>query len=207
MSDKRGISTERVAPRKVSGSHPSTVTVGSLSCFLSAFESFRVGYISQCSTMSPSLSVKGKESGAARILGSGTSGMCAGGSRVSRSADWRAGVAELLVFHPVDTIAKRLMSNKAKVRSGSPAFKCRSLCSPPARSPSRTFRRSSSASTQRLRSRRGSSRCSPGSGTPRGTRSHSGYTSTAGSRISTTSSRRTTRRSSRTRLASAKASS
>lgn len=27
-----------------------------------------------------------------------------------------AGVAELLVFHPVDTIAKRLMSNKNKVR-------------------------------------------------------------------------------------------
>jgi hypothetical protein len=25
------------------------------------------------------------------------------------------GVAELLIFHPVDTIAKRLMSNKAKV--------------------------------------------------------------------------------------------
>ena len=25
------------------------------------------------------------------------------------------GVSELLIFHPVDTIAKRLMSNKAKV--------------------------------------------------------------------------------------------
>ncbi|WVN85652.1 uncharacterized protein L203_100801 [Cryptococcus depauperatus CBS 7841] len=36
------------------------------------------------------------ESGAARILGSGTSG-----------------IAELLVFHPVDTVAKRLMTNKA----------------------------------------------------------------------------------------------
>jgi len=48
--------------------------------------------------MSPSLSGKGSESGAARVLGSGTSG-----------------VAELLIFHPVDTIAKRLMSNKAKV--------------------------------------------------------------------------------------------
>ncbi|KAI0261386.1 mitochondrial carrier [Gloeopeniophorella convolvens] len=47
--------------------------------------------------MSPTLAVKGKESGTARILGSGTSG-----------------VAELLIFHPVDTIAKRLMSNKAK---------------------------------------------------------------------------------------------
>lgn len=27
----------------------------------------------------------------------------------------RLGVAELVVFHPVDTIAKRLMSNKGKV--------------------------------------------------------------------------------------------
>lgn len=27
------------------------------------------------------------------------------------------GVAELLIFHPVDTVAKRLMSNKAKVHS------------------------------------------------------------------------------------------
>ncbi|OCH88160.1 mitochondrial carrier [Obba rivulosa] len=48
--------------------------------------------------MAPTLNVKGKESGAARILGSGA-----------------AGVAELIVFHPVDTIAKRLMSNKSKV--------------------------------------------------------------------------------------------
>ncbi|KAI0075844.1 mitochondrial carrier [Panus rudis PR-1116 ss-1] len=48
--------------------------------------------------MSPTIKVKGNESGAARILGSGASG-----------------VAELLVFHPVDTIAKRLMSNKTKV--------------------------------------------------------------------------------------------
>lgn len=48
--------------------------------------------------MAPTLNVKGSESGTARVLGSGTSG-----------------VAELLVFHPVDTIAKRLMSNKSKV--------------------------------------------------------------------------------------------
>nr|GAT61132.1 mitochondrial carrier protein [Mycena chlorophos] len=48
--------------------------------------------------MSPPLSSKGKESGTARVLGSGASG-----------------VAELLVFHPVDTVAKRLMSNKAKM--------------------------------------------------------------------------------------------
>ncbi|KAM6500999.1 Mitochondrial carrier domain containing protein [Amanita muscaria] len=49
--------------------------------------------------MSPATSSSnGKESGMARILGSGTSG-----------------VAELLIFHPVDTVAKRLMSNKTKV--------------------------------------------------------------------------------------------
>ncbi|CDO75278.1 hypothetical protein BN946_scf184497.g9 [Trametes cinnabarina] len=48
--------------------------------------------------MSPTLNVKGSDSGAARILGSGASG-----------------IAELLLFHPVDTIAKRLMSNKTKV--------------------------------------------------------------------------------------------
>ncbi|PFH53539.1 hypothetical protein AMATHDRAFT_137322 [Amanita thiersii Skay4041] len=49
--------------------------------------------------MSPPMSSgKGKDSAAARILGSGASG-----------------VAELLIFHPVDTVAKRLMSNKAKV--------------------------------------------------------------------------------------------
>ncbi|KAF8317346.1 mitochondrial carrier protein [Clavulina sp. PMI_390] len=52
--------------------------------------------------MSPSIGSKGKESGTARVLGSGTSG-----------------IAELLVFHPVDTIAKRLMSNKATVNFGS----------------------------------------------------------------------------------------
>ncbi|KAF3912817.1 Mitoferrin-1 [Arthrobotrys entomopaga] len=39
-----------------------------------------------------------RESGAARVLGSGT-----------------AGIAELAVFHPVDTIAKRLMSNYGKI--------------------------------------------------------------------------------------------
>lgn len=38
-----------------------------------------------------------RESPTARLLGSGTSG-----------------IAELLVFHPVDTVAKRLMSNKDK---------------------------------------------------------------------------------------------
>lgn len=52
--------------------------------------------------MAPSLSVKGSESGTARLLGSGFSG-----------------VAELVVFHPVDTIAKRLMSNKSHVTASS----------------------------------------------------------------------------------------
>lgn len=42
------------------------------------------------------------ESGAARVVGSGS-----------------AGIAELLVFHPVDTIAKRLMSNQGKITSTS----------------------------------------------------------------------------------------
>ncbi|SGY97675.1 BQ5605_C035g11418 [Microbotryum silenes-dioicae] len=45
--------------------------------------------------MSP-IAAGGKDSHAARIVGSGT-----------------AGIAELMLFHPVDTIAKRLMSNKA----------------------------------------------------------------------------------------------
>ena len=54
-------------------------------------------------TMAPALGSAGKEfkreSGTARLLGAGS-----------------AGIAELLVFHPVDTIAKRLMSNSTKVR-------------------------------------------------------------------------------------------
>ncbi|KAF2002518.1 mitochondrial carrier [Amniculicola lignicola CBS 123094] len=41
-----------------------------------------------------------KESGAARVLGAGC-----------------AGIAELMVFHPVDTTAKRLMSNYGKITS------------------------------------------------------------------------------------------
>ncbi|KAE9975989.1 hypothetical protein BLS_002305 [Venturia inaequalis] len=59
--------------------------------------------------MSPSLPVAGssakdykKESGAARVLGAGS-----------------AGLAELAVFHPVDTTAKRLMSNHGKITSAS----------------------------------------------------------------------------------------
>ena len=84
--------------------------------------------------MSPTLAVKGKESGTARVLGSGTSGTCyftsltpSNMARVLTSSYiWASlGVAELLIFHPVDTIAKRLMSNKAKVPTFSPfLYKC-----------------------------------------------------------------------------------
>lgn len=45
----------------------------------------------------PVVGGKHRESAQARLLGSGLSG-----------------VAELMVFHPVDTVAKRLMSNKDK---------------------------------------------------------------------------------------------
>ncbi|KAJ9149257.1 hypothetical protein NKR23_g4466 [Pleurostoma richardsiae] len=48
----------------------------------------------------PMASVRERESGVARLLGSGS-----------------AGIAELAVFHPVDTIAKRLMSNETRVRN------------------------------------------------------------------------------------------
>jgi len=54
--------------------------------------------------MSPTGSASGtpKESTLARLLGSGS-----------------AGIAELAVFHPVDTIAKRLMSNQGKILNAS----------------------------------------------------------------------------------------
>ncbi|KIH91450.1 hypothetical protein SPBR_01761 [Sporothrix brasiliensis 5110] len=48
--------------------------------------------------MSPPVGGVQKESNLARLLGSGS-----------------AGIAELAVFHPVDTIAKRLMSNEGKI--------------------------------------------------------------------------------------------
>ncbi|CAO3631494.1 unnamed protein product [Cunninghamella blakesleeana] len=48
--------------------------------------------------MSPPISTGKSESGTARFLGSGSSG-----------------ILELLLFHPVDTVAKRLMSNQTKV--------------------------------------------------------------------------------------------
>ncbi|KAK4175704.1 mitochondrial carrier domain-containing protein [Triangularia setosa] len=50
--------------------------------------------------MSPIAVGREKESNLARLLGSGS-----------------AGIAELAIFHPVDTIAKRLMSNEGKVSS------------------------------------------------------------------------------------------
>lgn len=50
--------------------------------------------------MSPPSTAREKESNLARLLGSGS-----------------AGIAELAVFHPVDTIAKRLMSNETRVAS------------------------------------------------------------------------------------------
>jgi hypothetical protein len=46
----------------------------------------------------PAAGIREKESNLARLLGSGS-----------------AGIAELAVFHPVDTIAKRLMSNQTRV--------------------------------------------------------------------------------------------
>lgn len=52
--------------------------------------------------MSPPAGGAHKESNVARLLGSGT-----------------AGIAELAIFHPVDTIAKRLMSNESRITSAS----------------------------------------------------------------------------------------
>ncbi|KAL2112989.1 hypothetical protein VUR80DRAFT_5749 [Thermomyces stellatus] len=48
----------------------------------------------------PAANLKEKESNTARLLGSGS-----------------AGIAELMMFHPVDTIAKRLMSNHGRITS------------------------------------------------------------------------------------------
>ena len=68
--------------------------------------------------MAPALNVKGAESGTARVLGSGLSGECSCELyKLAYKAEQNVvGVAELVIFHPVDTIAKRLMSNKSKVR-------------------------------------------------------------------------------------------
>ncbi|BGP44110.1 high copy suppressor of abf2 [Rhodotorula kratochvilovae] len=64
----------------------------------------------------------GKDSHAARILGSGTSGTLSSPPapprpRLTPRSRVIAGIAELIIFHPVDTVAKRLMSNKV---SGKP---------------------------------------------------------------------------------------
>lgn len=49
--------------------------------------------------MSPPIASGNSESGKARFAGSASSG-----------------ILELIIFHPVDTVAKRLMSNQTKVR-------------------------------------------------------------------------------------------
>ncbi|KAI2615159.1 mitochondrial carrier [Hypoxylon sp. NC1633] len=52
--------------------------------------------------MAPMVTGKERESNLARLLGSGS-----------------AGISELAVFHPVDTIAKRLMSNQTRIKNAS----------------------------------------------------------------------------------------
>ncbi|OTB04594.1 hypothetical protein M426DRAFT_261868 [Hypoxylon sp. CI-4A] len=52
--------------------------------------------------MAPMVTGKERESNLARLLGSGS-----------------AGISELAVFHPVDTIAKRLMSNQTRIKDAS----------------------------------------------------------------------------------------
>jgi hypothetical protein len=51
--------------------------------------------------MSPPIASGQSESGKARFAGSASSG-----------------ILELIIFHPVDTVAKRLMSNQTKVQYG-----------------------------------------------------------------------------------------
>jgi hypothetical protein len=58
--------------------------------------------------MSPPIASGKSESGTARFLGSGSSG-----------------ILELLIFHPVDTVAKRLMSNQTKVKQQQSDCFCR----------------------------------------------------------------------------------
>ncbi|KAG1434280.1 hypothetical protein G6F56_014373 [Rhizopus delemar] len=55
--------------------------------------------------MSPPISGSNSESGKARFLGSASSG-----------------ILELIIFHPVDTVAKRLMSNQNKVWESTRSF-------------------------------------------------------------------------------------
>ena len=59
-----------------------------------------------------------KESATARLLGSGmVSFLRRCFLNTKRYGLGSAGIAELAIFHPVDTIAKRLMSNQGKVTS------------------------------------------------------------------------------------------
>ncbi|KAG1172166.1 hypothetical protein G6F35_016940 [Rhizopus arrhizus] len=55
--------------------------------------------------MSPPISGNSSESGKARFLGSASSG-----------------ILELIIFHPVDTVAKRLMSNQNKIWESTRTF-------------------------------------------------------------------------------------
>jgi hypothetical protein len=66
--------------------------------------------------MSPPVQFKTNESNWARTSGAGAAGASRSAATTSlKRLILRSGVAELLVFHPVDTIAKRLMSNTTKV--------------------------------------------------------------------------------------------
>lgn len=56
-----------------------------------------------------------KESTAARLLGSGQYLYAKVRLASPLTVSGSAGIAELAVFHPVDTIAKRLMSNEGKM--------------------------------------------------------------------------------------------
>ena len=58
-----------------------------------------------------------KESPTARLLGSGLETCLLSIYVMATNRLGTAGIAELAVFHPVDTIAKRLMSNQGRVAS------------------------------------------------------------------------------------------
>jgi len=102
------------------------------------------------------------------------------------SIDSTSGVAELLVFHPVDTVAKRLMSNKNKVCAliGTSCSRIKYLA---CRSRSRQFRLSSSAMLQVNQYFPSCCLYSLVLGMPQATRLLSGYTSSVVSHTSTTS--------------------
>jgi hypothetical protein len=167
--------------------------------------SLRLAY-QQPARMSPTLAVKGKESATARILGSGTSGTCYFTSltpsnvarMLTRSRLWSLGVAELLIFHPVDTIAKRLMSNKAKVSTFLPFYT--NAHDSTRRSRSRRSHQLSSASIPQLPWGVSYSRFFRVSAMPQATKSHNESTSLAANRGSMTCLCETTRQASQTCL-------